>query len=132
MLVNRAKLTFRDFGYKKSEEKDFYIEFDKSILANRTKYSSGNGYNSLEYTVFQSQYPLLIRLQENSVISRYKKYMHFKQEKTNLPSNIKVYFASSSNFIVLVSEDKVIFIVKMLSLSSDEFLDIAYKKFFTQ
>lgn len=128
VLLDRAKLTLSDFGYEKSEKEIYYIEFDKSPLANRTKYSSEDGYNSLEYTIFESKYPLLVRLQENSVLNRYKKYMHFKQEKTNLPSNIKVYFPGTSNFIVLVSQDKVIFIVRRLSVSSDEFLDIAYEK----
>lgn len=132
MLSDRIKLTFGDFGYKKSEEKESYIELDKSLLANRTKYFCGNAYNSLEYTIFESKYPWLIKLQENSVVNRYKKYMSFKQERTKLPSNIKVYVGPSSDFIILVSEDKVIFIVKKLSVSLDEFLDIAYKKFFAQ
>lgn len=134
-LTEKAGLTCVDFGYKKNEDKNSpdyknsYIEFDKSILAQRTKYAFSNEGNSFEYTVFESKYPLLTKLQEKSVLSRYKKYMKFKQEKTNLPSNITAYFVvNNSNFIVLVSEEKVIFIVKNLSISQEEFLNIAYKK----
>ena len=128
----KANLTIMDFGYKKNEDKNSYdyknsyIELDESILAQRTKYSGGS---SLEYTIFESKYPWLIKLQENSVVSKYKKFLKFKLKKTNLPSNIRVYFGvSNSNFIVLVSKNKVIFIVKGISVSEDEFLSMAYKK----
>ena len=131
----KASLTIMDFGYKRNEDKNSYnyknsyIEFDESILAQRTKYSSQNVNVSMEYTIFESQYPWLIKLQENSVVSRYKKYFSFKEEKTSLPSNIRAYFGSSSrSFIVLVSEDKVIFIVKNIGVSEEEFLKKAYEK----
>ncbi len=129
LAAEEASLTYMDFGYNKNEDKDSYIEFDKSILAKRTKYSYSNGGNSFEYTIFESKYPWIIKLQEKSAVNRYKKYMKFKLEKTNLPSNIRAYFVvNNSNFIVLVSEEKVIFIAKNLSISQDEFLKIAYKK----
>ncbi|MBU3146018.1 DUF2812 domain-containing protein [Clostridium sp. CF012] len=136
--AEKAGLTLMDFGYELNEDKNSYdyknsyIEFDKSILAQRTKYSYKSGGNSLEYTMFESKYPWLIKLDENRVVSRYKKFLKFKQGKTNLPSNIRVYFGVNSNFLILVSEDKVIFIAKNLSVYEDEFLNMAYKKLLSQ
>ncbi|MEK6265353.1 MAG: DUF2812 domain-containing protein [Clostridium sp.] len=129
--TEKASLTIMDFGYKKNEEKNSYIEFDKSILAQRIKYSYKSGDNYLDYTIFESKYPLLIKLQENSQVSKYK-HINFKHEKTNLPGNIRVYVGGEiKNFFVLVSEDKVIFIVKGVSgISEDEFLNMTYKKLF--
>lgn len=133
----KASLTIMDFGYKRNEDKNSYdyknsyIEFDESILAQRTKYSCQNVNVSMEYTIFESKYPWLNKLQENSVVSRYKEYFNFKEEKTSLPSNIRAYFGSSSrDFIVLASESKVIFIVKRLDISEDEFLKKANEKLF--
>ncbi|WP_263487073.1 hypothetical protein [Clostridium estertheticum] len=37
-----------------------------------------------------------------------------------------------SNFLVIVSEDKVIFIAKSLSVGEDEFLNKAYEKLLSQ
>ncbi len=134
---DKASLTIMDFGYKKNEDKNSYdyknsyIEFDKSILAQRTKYSYKSGGNLLEYTIFESKYPWSIKLQENSLLSRFKKYVKFEQVKTNLPSNIRVYTSELKNSFVLVSEDKVIFIIKGLSdISTDEFLKKVYEKLF--
>jgi hypothetical protein len=129
--VENASLTIMDFGYNKNENKNSYIEFDETILAQRTKYTYDSGYNSLEYTIFESECPLLIKLEENSLVSRYKKYMDFKREKTSLPNNIRAYVGGSlGNFYILVSEDKVIFIVKGTNISEEGFLNIAYKKLF--
>lgn len=118
-----------DFGYKKNENKNSYLEFDESVLAQRTKYSYDSGYNSLEYTIFESKYPLLIKLQENSLVR--SKYFDFKKEKTSLPSNIRAYVGGIlGNFYILVSEDKAIFIAKATNISEEEFLNIVYKKLF--
>ncbi|MGV8982941.1 DUF2812 domain-containing protein [Clostridium sp.] len=131
--VENASLTIMDFGYNKNENKNSYIEFDETILAQRIKYTYDGGYNSLEYTIFKSKYPLLIKMQENSLVSGYRKYMDFKQEKTSLPSNIRAYVGGSfRNFYILVSEDKVIFIVKGTNISEEGFLNIAYEKLFQQ
>lgn len=136
--TDKANLTLMDFGYEINEDKNSYdyknsyIEFDKSILAQRTKYSYKSGDNSMEYTIFESKYPWLIKLDENRVVSRYKKFLKFKQGETNLPSNITVYFGVNSNFLILVSEDKVIFIAKSLGVYEEEFLDKAYEKLLSQ
>ncbi|MGH4137287.1 DUF2812 domain-containing protein [Clostridium sp.] len=131
--AQKVSLTIMDFGYNKNENKNWHIEFDESILAKRTKYTYDSGYDSFEYTIFESKYPVLIKLQENSLVSRYKKYMKYKREKTSLPSNIRAYVGGiSGNFYILASEDKVVFIVKGTNISKDKFLNIVYKKLFQQ
>ena len=92
MPTEKASLTLMDFGYKENDDESPYINFDKSILAQRIEYSYDNEDNYLNYTILQSQYPWVIKFDENRLLSRLNKYgIDLKQENTNLPSNIKVY-----------------------------------------
>ena len=55
-------------------------------------YYYGDEDNKLTYKIFQSQYPWVIKFHENRLLSRLNDYgSDLKEEKTNLPSNIKVY-----------------------------------------
>jgi hypothetical protein len=136
--TQKASLTFEDFGYEKNGDENLNIKYDKSILAQRTFYSCNNGDSSLRYTTFESQYDWLIKLDENRVVSRLNNNIHYslnlKLENTNLPTSIRVYSGGSAkNHFVLVSEDKVIyFTINSSDISEDEFLNMAYKKLFSE
>lgn len=130
--TKKVSLTLMDFGYKVNDNTSPYISFDKSILAQRIHYSSNYEDNYLDYTIFQSQFPWVIKFDENRLLSRLNKYgIDLKQEGTNLPSDIRVYSDSKKRTFVLVSEDRVVDITKDFSgISDDEFLNKVYKKLF--
>jgi len=128
--TEEVSLTLMDFGFKENAETSPYIRLDKSILAVRIHYGYSNGDNDLSYTILKSQYPWVIKFDENRLLSRLNKYgLDLNQEATNLPSNIKVYSDSKKRILVLVSEDRVVDIRKDLSgISDDELLNTVYKK----
>jgi hypothetical protein len=130
--AEKANLTLSDFGLKENDDASPYINFDKSILAQRTEYICDNRDNGLIYTIFQSQYSWVIKFDENRLLSSLNKYgIDLKQEDTNLPNNIKVYSDSNKRTFVLVSENRVVDIKKDFSgISDDEFLNKVYKKLF--
>ena len=130
--TDKVSLTLMDFGYKENADTSPYIRFDKSILAEKIFYAYSNGDNDLSYTIFKSQYPWVIKFDENRLLSRLNKYgVDLKQTDTNLPSGIKVYLDSKKRTFVLVSEDRVVDIKKDFSgISDDEFLNKVYKKLY--
>ncbi|MBK5239716.1 DUF2812 domain-containing protein [Clostridium sp.] len=139
--TQKASLTFEDFGYEKNGDKNLDIKYDKSIVAQKTFYSCSNGGSFLSYTIFESKYPWLIKLDENRVVSRlnnnvynYNLNLNLKLQMTDLPSNIRVYLeggGGTKNYFVLVSEDKVIYFIKLANdISEEEFLNMAYKELF--
>jgi hypothetical protein len=130
--TKKISLRLSDFGYKEKKDTIPNINFDKSILAQRTEYYYGNENNNLSYTIFHSQYSWVIEFDENRLLRTLKKYgRDLKLENTNLPSNIKVYSDSNKKIFVLVSKDKVVEITKGFSgISENEFLNKAYKNIF--
>ncbi|MFT5873787.1 MAG: hypothetical protein ACI8WT_002738 [Clostridium sp.] len=141
--TQKARLTFEDFGYEKNGDKNLDIKYDKSILAQKTFYHCSNEGSFLSYTIFESKYPWLIKLDENRVVSRlnnnaynYNLNLNLKLQMTDLPSNIRVYLeggGGTKNYFVLVSEDKVIYFIKLANeISEEEFLNMAYKKLFSK
>lgn len=128
----KLNLTLINFGYKENKDKSPYIRFNKSILAQTTKYICGNDDNSLSYDVFQSQYICLVKFDENVLLSRLNKWnLEVKQEDTKLSSNIKVYSYNKKSSFILVGKDRVVDITKGFSnVSDEEFLNIVYKKLF--
>jgi len=129
--AEKASLKLMDFGYKENDASP-YINFDKSILAQRTEYICDNIDNSLTYTIFQSEYPWIIDFEDSRVVSRLTKYsIDLKQVNTKLPSNIKVYSDSKKKIFVLVSDDRVVDIRKDFhNIDEDKFLSIVYNKLF--
>lgn len=125
-------LTLMDFGLKETNSESPYSSFDKSIIAQRVDYSSGNDDYYLSYTILQSDYKLIIKFYENRLLNRLNGYViDLKQENTNLPSNIVVYLDSEKRTFVLVSEDKVVEIRKdFADITQEEFLNTVYKKLF--
>jgi len=114
--TEKVSLTLMDFGYKENAETSPYITFDQSILAERIFYGYNNGDNDLSYTILKSQYPWVIKFDENRLLSRLNGYgLDLKQEDTDLPSDIKVYIDSKKRTYILVSNDRVIDIKKGLT-----------------
>lgn len=132
--VEKASLTFVDFGYKQNYDKNPYIQFDKSIVAKRKNCYLDNEGHSLNYTIFESPYPWIINFDENRLISRLNSYDNdLKQINTHLSNNIKVYSDSKKKDYVLVSEDKVVNIRKDLdNIDEEKFLSIVYNKLFVK
>jgi hypothetical protein len=132
-LTEKVPLTLENFGYSSNTNAYQFLKMDKSILANRIDYSCSSGGYDLTYTIFRSQYPLIVKFNQNREISRLSKYSFDLTEiKSKLPKNIKVYANSKYNYFVLVSEDKVVNIKKSFNEIDDEkFLDIVYSKIFT-
>ena len=130
--TDKVSLTLMDFGYKENAETSPYITFDQSILAERIFYGYSNGDNDLSYTILKSQYPWVIKFDENRLLSRLNGYgLDLKQEDTDLPSDIKVYIDSKKRTYILVSDDRVIDIKKGFSgISDDEFLNKLYIKLY--
>jgi len=130
--TENVSLTLMDFGYKENAEKRPYITIDKSILAERIFYSYSNGDNDISYTILESQYPWVIKFDENRLLSRLNGYGgDLKQVDSNLPSDIKVYSDSKKRTFVLISEDRVVDIIKDFNgISDDEFLNKVYKKLY--
>ena len=128
MPTEKVSLTLMDFGYKENAETSSYITFDKSILAERIFYGYSNGDNDLSYTILKSQYPWVIKFDENRLLSRLNGYgLDLQKEDTNLPINIKVYIDSKKRTYILVSDDRVVDINKGFSgISDDEFLNKIY------
>lgn len=128
----KPSLTLMDFGYEENTDGDAYIDFNKSILAQRNEYSDGNKDKNLTYTIFQSNYPWAIRFHETRLVSRFNNYdINLKHTNGNLPDNIKVYSDSKKSSFILVSENKVVNIRNHFSnISDDDFLNIVYKKLF--
>jgi hypothetical protein len=132
VLAGNVPLTFEDFGYSANDNVGQYLDIDKSILADKIDYSSSNGSNNLVYTIFGSQYPWVVKFNQNREINRTNKYSFKLTEiKSTLPNNIKVYTNSKYNYFVLVSKDKVVNIKNNFNKIEDEkFLDIVYSKIF--
>lgn len=127
-----VNLTFNDFGFVGNNDESPYINFDKSIIAQRVDYFGGNDDNYLRYTIFQSNYPLVIKFYENRLLSKLNSYgTDLLEANTKLPDNIVVYSDSVKRTFVLVSEDKVVEIRKDFSDTNEEkFLNKVYKKIF--
>lgn len=130
--TEEATLTLLDFGFKENAETSPYIRLDKSILAERIHYGYSTGDNDLSYTILKSQYPWVIKFDENRLLSRLNKSgLDLKKESTNLPSDIKVYSDSKKRIFVLVSEDRVVDIRKDFSgITDDELLNTVHKEVF--
>jgi hypothetical protein len=127
-----VNLTFNDFRFVENNDESPYINFDKSIIAQRVDYSGGNDDNYLRYTIFQSNYPLVIKFYENRLLSKLNSYgTDLLEENTKLLDNIVVRSDSEKRTFVLVSEDKVVEIRKeFINISEEEFLNKVYKKLF--
>lgn len=125
-------LTLKDFEKYQNNTENAYVKIDKSILAKRINYSWGNYKDTLMYTCFESQFPWILKLDENSVISRLNKYGYdLKQIDSKLPGNIKIYKGNNNKSFVLVSEDKVVDIRKGFDdIDDEEFLSLVYSKLF--
>jgi hypothetical protein len=125
-------LTLKDFEKHQSNNENAYVKIDKSILAKRINYSWGNSKDTLNYTCFESQYPWILKLDENRVISNLNKYgFDLKQIDSKLPSDIKVYKGNYNRSFVLVSEDRVVDIKKGFDyIEDEEFLSIVYGRLF--
>lgn len=123
-------LTLMDFGYKKDNAENTNVVFDKSILAQRIWYFSDNQGNTVDYTVFHSQYIWIIEFYENRLLNRMNAYVtNLMLMDTNLPEGIKVYSDSEKKSYVLVSKDRVVDIKNNFKdISEDEFLKVVYRK----
>ena len=128
--IEKSNLSLIDFGYKENSNEAPNINFYKSVLAQMIQYYSTSGNNTLTYTIVNSQYPWVIKFDENRLVSRFNSYGDgLKLESTNLPNAIKVYSDSKKRSFILVSENKVVNITKdFTGISDDEFLDKVYKK----
>ncbi|MEK6265354.1 MAG: DUF2812 domain-containing protein [Clostridium sp.] len=127
-----VNLTFNDFGFVGNNDESPYINFEKSIIAQRVDYSGGNDDNYLSYTILQSDYPLIIKFYENRLLNKLKNYdIGIKEKSTKLSNNIVVYSDSVKRTFVLVSDDKVVEIRKdFINISEEEFLNKVYEKLF--
>jgi len=127
---DNARLVFTDFGFKESNDASPYSTFDKSIIAQRVDYASGNEDEGLYYTIFESDSALVIKFYEKRLLGKLNNYgVDLKRIGTKLPSSIVVYSDSDKKSFVLVAEDKIIDIKKDFSgISDDKFLNIVYEK----
>lgn len=136
VTTDKSSLTLMDFGYKENIYENPHIDFNKSILAENKNYYYGEEDNKLNYEIFESQYPWVVKFHENRLISILIKYgSDIKEEKTNLPSNIRVYSEMYSEDkekgFILISEDKVVEIRRKFSdINDEEFLNRVYKILF--
>ncbi|MBK5239717.1 DUF2812 domain-containing protein [Clostridium sp.] len=130
--TQKFNLTTVDFGFVGNNDESPYINFDKSIIAQRVDYSGGNDDNYLRYTIFQSDYPLVVKFYEDRLLSKLNSYdTDLLEQKTKLPNNIVVYSDSEKRMFVLVSEDKVVKIIKdFINITEEEFLNKVYKKLY--
>ena len=127
-----VNLTFNDFGFVGNNDESPYINFEKSIIAQRVDYSGGNDDNYLSYTILQSDYPLIIKFYENRLLNKLNSYgTDLLEENTKLADNIVVRSDSVKRTFVIVSEDKVVEIRKeFINISEEEFLNKVYEKLF--
>jgi hypothetical protein len=126
---DKFELVFSDFGYEENES-DFYGGYQKSLLAERVRYSNSDENNSLSYTVLSSKYPWIVELQENRItewVSRFEEDL--KIRNTSLPSNIRVYSDEKYEAYIFVTKNRVIDMhINLSGIDKDEFLDIVYEK----
>jgi hypothetical protein len=132
VTTDKASLTLKDFGYKENNYESPHIDLYKSVLAQSERYYYGNEENILNYEILQSQYPWVIKFHQERLIGRLNKYgADLNEENADLSSDIKVYSDSEGSEIILVSENKVVYIKKHFSdIGEDEFLNRVYKIFF--
>lgn len=130
VAVSSINLRFIDFGYKENNNDNLYTDYEDSILAKRIHYSYSEDGNSLSYTTLQSQYPWVLKIHEKRLIEWLGGFLEdLKEEKTNLPSNIKVYSDAKKEAYIFVSEDKVVDMQKRFKdISEEEFLNTVYEK----
>lgn len=126
---NNVNLELKDFTVKTTFAEAPYIEYSKSILAEKTYYSYGEG-NYLTYSLLESKYPWVIKFYENKLLNRLNNYgLNLVKINTNLPNNITVYSSSKKRSFVLISKDKVVDITKAVNdIGDDEFLNTVYIK----
>ncbi|WP_286910974.1 DUF2812 domain-containing protein [Clostridium sp. UBA1652] len=125
----KSNLTISDFGYKENES-DFYGDYQRSLLAERVRYSNSDENNSLGYTVLSSKYPWIVELQENRIVEWVSGFEEdLKIRNTSLPSNVKVYSDEKNEAYIFVTPSKVIDMhTNLSSIDKDEFLDVVYEK----
>ena len=128
----KVSLTLMDFGYKDNNNENLYINFDKSIIAQKIDYSSSSGDNQLTYAILKSNYPSIIKFHEDRLLNRFNSQGNdLKRVKTNLHRNVVVYSDSEKRSFVLVAEDRVVDIKKdLINISDEEFLNKIYRIFF--
>ncbi|MBU3110620.1 DUF2812 domain-containing protein [Clostridium lacusfryxellense] len=132
VVTDKVKLTLVDFGYKENDEVSPSISQDNSVLAQSIDYFNNNEEHSLSYSIFQSQYPWVIKEHKGKFLKQHiLNGVDFKLMDTNLPGNIEVYSDSEKTHYVLISEDKLVDIAKdAINISEDAFLNKVYKKLF--
>ncbi|MDR3595781.1 DUF2812 domain-containing protein [Clostridium sp.] len=92
-------LELKDFNVKNAFAEAPYIEYSKSILAEKTYYSYGKG-NYLTYSLLHSKYPWVIKFHENRLLNRLNSYgLNYVQINTSLPNNITVYSSSKKELL---------------------------------
>lgn len=131
-VKEKAPLTFADFGYKESDNKESYLRMDESILAKRLECDFSDADKNFSYETFQSQYSWVVRFYEKRLFARLKNYgRDLWKINTNLPDSIEVYTDSEKSVYVLVSENKVVYSRKGLkNISESEFLNLVHNKLF--
>lgn len=132
-LAYGINLTLMDFEIDKdSDDNHTFKDIQSSVLAKRIYYSSAYGVNSLDYTVFESEYPWIIELQKDRLIKEYKKNgSSIIERDMNLPDNIKIYSEDDVRRYIIASENKVVETTNYIdNVSEEEFINKVYKKLF--
>ncbi|MGG7214237.1 DUF2812 domain-containing protein [Clostridium nigeriense] len=130
MLSEVSNLKLEDFN-DVSKEDLVYFKVEKSPIASYLFYIDEGEKVYLRYEVFESEYKWAVKYNFDKTIKYLSKLgAKYIEKETKLPNDIKVYMNEKGYEYIIISENKMLEISTIETISEDELINIVYKKVF--
>ena len=125
-------MTLEDFNDISKDDLIFF-RLEKSPIASYIFYSKEGEKIDLSYEIFESKYKWPVKYnfyKEEKFANRIG--VEYIEKETNLPKDIKVYINKSRNKYTILSENKMVEIYDIETISENELLNTVYEKVFKE
>lgn len=128
-----AYLKLEDFNDKAIEDSFEYYRSTKSPIAAHLFYINNGENISLSYNIFESKYKWPVEYNFEKKMKFFNKNnIRYLEKQYNLPQNIKVYMNEHRHQYIIVSENKMVEISTIETISEEELINIVYEKVFKE
>lgn len=129
-LENISHISLEDFN-DTSKTDLLYNSIDRSPIASYLFYSNEGENIHLSYHIYESKYKWPVKYNFNKKIKFVNKIgIEYIEKETNLPKDIKVYMNEHGHQYIILSENKMVEIYNIETVSEDELINTVYEKVF--
>ncbi|MGG7142713.1 DUF2812 domain-containing protein [Clostridium nigeriense] len=130
MLSEVSNLKLEDFN-DVSKEDLLYFKVEKSPIASYLFYIDEGEKVYLRYEVFESEYKWAVKYNFNKTIKYLSKLgAKYIEKETKFPNDIKVYMNEKEYEYIIISENKMVEISTIETISEEELINIVYENIF--